>query len=145
MFGARQQFAQILAALQVGEIQSLRGVPRQGERRRSGDDADFRITCSSVPLLKGKEAALRELRSMREGAAKSLNASIEEARNTEVQGQPAIEFTFSFSIDGRNMVSHSRYVRFPKCFYQQIVTVPVGTNVEEDVRRFWESFQVQTD
>ena len=35
----------------------------------SSDDADFRITCSSVPLLKGKEAAFRELRSMRDAIA----------------------------------------------------------------------------
>jgi hypothetical protein len=110
----------------------------------SSDDADFRITCSTVPLLKGKEAAFRELRTMRDGAAKSLNASIEEARNTEVQGQPAIEFTLSFSIDGRNMVSHSRYIRFPECIYQQIVTAPAGMNVKKDVRRFWDSFQVGT-
>lgn len=109
----------------------------------SSDDADFRITCSTVPLLKGKETALRELRSMRDGAAKSLNATIEEARNTEVQGQPAIEFTLSFSIDGRNMVSRSRYVRFPVCIYQQIVTVPAGTNVEQEVRRFLASFEVE--
>lgn len=111
----------------------------------SSDDADFRITCSTVPLLKGKETALRELRSMRDGAAKSLNATIEEARNTEVQDQPAIVFTLSFSIDGRNMVSHSRYVRFPECIYQQIVTVPIEVNAEHDTRKFFNAFRVVTD
>ena len=110
----------------------------------SSDEADFRITCSTVPTMKGKEAAFRELRSMRDGAAKSLNATIEEARNTEVQDQPAIVFTLSFSIDGRNMVSHSRYVRFPECIYQQIVTVHAGTNADKDVQKFFESLKVGT-
>ena len=110
----------------------------------AGKQANFRITCSEVPPLKGKDAALRELHVMRDGAAKSLNGTVEEARNADFQGQPAIEFTLTFSIDGAKMVSHSRYVRFSDRFYQLIVTAPAGTNAEQDVRKFLESFDVET-
>jgi hypothetical protein len=107
----------------------------------AGKEANFRITCSEVPPLKGNDIALRELHTMRDGAAKSLNGTVEEARNADFQGQPAIEFTLTFSIDGAKMVSHSRYVRFPDRFYQLIVTTPARTDAEEDVRRFFESFK----
>ena len=108
----------------------------------AGDEANFRITCSQVPPLQGRDAALRELHAMRDGAAKSLDGTVEEARNADFQGHPAIEFTLSFASDGANLVSHSRYIRYQDRFFQQIVTAPAGTNAEGDVRKFFESFQV---
>ena len=107
------------------------------------DDANFRITCSRVPPLTEK-AALRELRAMRDGAAESLNATVEEARNADVQGEPAIEFTLSFTLQGADMVSYTRYVRCKGRFYQQIVTAPAGTSRDPDIQKFFGSFQLET-
>jgi len=109
-----------------------------------GNQVNFRITCSEVPPLKGKDAALRELHTMRDGAAASMGGTVEEARNADFQGQPAIEFTLTYSLEGTNMVSHSKYIRGPDCFYQLIVTAPAGTKADEDVRRFWESFKIES-
>jgi hypothetical protein len=106
-----------------------------------GQQANFRITCSEVPALQDKNAALRELHTMRDGTAASLGGTVEEARNAEFQGQPAIEFTLTYSLEGANMISHSKYIRGRNCFYQLIVTAPAGIDVEQDARRFFESFK----
>jgi hypothetical protein len=110
----------------------------------AGQETNFRVTCSQVPLLKEKEAALRELRTMRDGAAKDMQATVEESRDADFQGHPGIEFTLAFAIDGVKMVSHSRYVRCQDRFYQVIVTAPGGTNAEQDVRKFLGSFEVNS-
>lgn len=69
---------------------------------------------------------------------------MEEARKADFQGQSAIDFTLTFAVAGTNMVSHSRYIRYPDRFYQQIVTAPAGINADKDVRKFLESFEMKT-
>ncbi len=108
----------------------------------SGDEANFRITCAAVPPVQGSGAAMRELLEMRDGAAKSLNATVEEARKADFQGHPAIDFTLTFAVAGTKMVSHSRYIRYPDRFFQLIVTAPAGADAERDAQRFFESFHM---
>ena len=108
------------------------------------DDAIFRVTCSRVPPLPEK-AAMREFRVMCDGAAKSLDAIVEETRNTKVQGQPAIEFTLSFNLAGADTVSHTRYIRCQGRLYQQIVTTTAGTSRDQDIQKFFRSFQLETE
>ena len=110
-----------------------------------GKEANFRITCSRVSPVKARKAALRELLAMRDGAAKSLEATVIEAREADVQGEPAIEFKLAFSINGTDMVTHTRYVRCQDRFYQQIVTSPAETSVAEDTRKFFGSFKLATE
>jgi len=109
----------------------------------ASDDADFRIMCSQVPPLSPTRAKA-ELLAMRDGAAKSLHATLAESKNIDVQGQPAIEFTLNFSAGGAEMVSYTRYLRCRNLLYQQIVTAPAGTNVEQDIRKFFASLKVET-
>ena len=110
----------------------------------ASDGANFRITCEQVTPL-AEKGALREFRAMCDGVAKSLDASVEETRNSKVQGQPAFEFKLSFHLAGANMVSHTRYVRCQSRLYQQIVTAPAGASDDQDVRKFFKSFKLETE
>ena len=125
-----------------GEV-SEEAVTTFAQFQAASDDADFRIMCSQVPPLSPTRAKA-ELLAMRDGAAKSLHATVAESKNIDVQGQPAVEFTLEFSADGADMVSYTRYVRCRNFLYQQIVTAPAGTDVEQDIRKFFESFKVET-
>jgi len=125
-----------------GEV-SEEAVTTFAQFQAASDDADFRIMCSQVPPLSPKRA-MAELLAMRDGAAESLHATVAESKNIDVQGQPAIEFTLNFSAGGADMVSYTRYLRCRNLLYQQIVTAPAGTNVEQDIRKFFASLKVET-
>ena len=109
------------------------------------DAADFRIVFSKVEPLDGKEAARSELHRVRDVSAQSLNATVKDTKDTDCHGLPAIEFTFNVTMDGDKMETHSRYVRIRDRFYQQLVTVPAGAKRDEDVRKFFDSFRVDTN
>ena len=111
----------------------------------SGGDANFRISYSPVRFIESKEAALRELRRIRDGTADSLNATMNDARNVDFHGCPGIEFTLTFTSDGAKFQAHSRSIRCGNRYYEQIVTLPAGKNADTNVRRFFDSFQVDTD
>ena len=108
------------------------------------EKATFRITSTKVSPLPAKEA-MAELVAMRDSSAASLHATLAESKNIHVQGEPAIEFTLQFTMEGEEMVSHTRYVRCGNRFHQVIVTAIADANLEGDVRKFFDSFQVETE
>jgi hypothetical protein len=106
--------------------------------------ATFRLTTAKVSPLPAKEA-LAELVAMRDSSAASLHATLAESKNLQVQGEPAIEFTLSFAVEGEEMVSHTRYVRCGNRFHQLIVTAIADEEMEGDVHKFFDSFRVETE
>jgi hypothetical protein len=108
----------------------------------ASENANFRIMCSKVPRLPPKESRA-ELLSMRDGSADSLHATVAESKIVDVQGQPAIEFTLEFTVEGEEMASHTRYVRCRNHLYQLIVTAPATVPAEEEVRKFFDSFRIE--
>jgi len=108
------------------------------------EQATFRITSTKVSPLPAKEA-LAELVAMRDSSAASLHATLAESKNIHVEGEPAIEFTLRFTAEGEEMVSHTRYVRCGNRFHQLIVTAIADADVEEEVRKFFDSFRIETE
>ena len=115
-----------------------------GEFQAVTKQATFRITSTKVSPLPAKEA-LAELVAMRDGSADSLHATLAESKNIDVQGEPAIEFTLIFTVEGKESVSHTRYVRCGNRFHQLIVVAGADADIKEEVRKFFDSFRVETE
>lgn len=109
----------------------------------SGEKVDFGIVASEFVAPDGKEAAWRELAEVRDSIAERLGGSIEDAKNMDVAGLPAIGFTLVMTDEGKQFRVYSRYVMSKDRLYRQSVTVQAGTNADKDVQTFFESFQVE--
>jgi hypothetical protein len=108
------------------------------------EKATFRIMSAQVSPLPEKKARA-ELLAMRDGSAKSLGTTAAESKNMTVQGEPAIEFTLSFTIEEEEMVSYTRYIRSGNRLHQLIVTAPANADIKGEVRIFLESFHIEAN
>ena len=111
----------------------------------AGTDVHLRIACSKVPRLRNRELELADLRRMRNEMTESLKAAVKDEKDVEFHGLPATEFVLTLGSDGLEVETHNRFVRVGDRFYQQIVTVPAGTDAQWEVRKFFDSFEVQRD
>lgn len=108
------------------------------------NQADFRVAYMEVVSVEGKEAAQIELRRVRDSTAKKRNATVKDAKNVDFQGLPAIEFTLAYTLDGTKLETRCRFIRLKNRFYQLAVTVTAGANADQDTRKFFESFKIET-
>src|SRR5690242_8725471 len=92
----------------------------------SGGRVDFGIVASEFVAAEGKEAAWDELGEVRDSTAERLDGSIEDAKNMEVGGLPAIGFTLVMTDGGTQFRVYSRFIVSKDRLYRQSVTVQAG-------------------
>lgn len=105
-----------------------------------GTDTDFRVALTKASAQPNREAALKELKRIRDVAVSSQKAELLNSKEIDVQEYPAIEFEFKKKIDDTTVAIYfMRFILVKDSFYQQLVGYSADKNLTTEKDRFFKS------